>query len=215
MSKGSERLQTQAEEVANSVSHGIGFVSAVVATPFLIIHAARQENTGFLVGASIFCGTLIFLYLSSTLYHALPVGLPKRVFRVIEHAAIFLLIAGTYTPFTLGVLYGVWGWSIFGAIWGMAAIGVGLKVFSRGSWPILSTLFYLVMGWLIVVAVDPLLVKVPEAGLFLLLSGGLFYTVGVYFFATDSQLLFGHLIWHLFVMAGTVCHYFAIYWYAA
>ncbi|WP_263322601.1 hemolysin III family protein [Endozoicomonas sp. Mp262] len=215
MSKGSERLQTQAEEVANSVSHGIGFVSAVVATPFLIIHAAGQENTGFLVGASIFCGTLIFLYLSSTLYHALPVGLPKRVFRVIEHAAIFLLIAGTYTPFTLGVLYGVWGWSIFGAIWGMAAIGVGLKVFSRGSWPILSTLLYLLMGWLIVVAVDPLLVKVPEAGLFLLLSGGLFYTVGVYFFATDSQLLFGHLIWHLFVMAGTVCHYFAIYWYAA
>lgn len=212
---GPTREQSQAEELANSVSHGIGLVAALVGTPFLIVHAARHAEAAFIVGASIFSATVIFLYLASTLYHALPTGKAKRVFRVIEHSAIFLLIAGTYTPFTLGVLRGAWGWSLFGVVWGLALAGVGLKVFDKAAHPVLSTGLYLLMGWVVVIAVDPLLAVMPTDGLLLLLAGGLSYTVGVAFFVTDSRLRYGHLIWHLFVIAGTTCHYFAVLWYGA
>jgi hemolysin III len=179
------------------------------------MHAARQGAAGLIVGASIFSATAILLYLSSTLYHALPLGNAKRVFRVIEHSAIFFLIAGTYTPFTLGVLRGAWGWKLLGLEWGLAVAGVVLKAIEKTSHPILSTGLYLLMGWLIILAVDPLLARVPTAGLLWLLAGGLSYTAGVAFFATDSRLQYGHLIWHLFVMNGTACHYFAVLWYAA
>lgn len=212
---GLKREQSQAEEIANSISHGIGLVAALVGTPFLITHAARHGDAGFIVGTSVFSATIILLYLASTLYHALPMGKAKGVFRVIEHSAIFLLIAGTYTPFTLGVLRGAWGWTLFGVIWGLAVAGVALKAFYKASHPILSTSLYLLMGWVVVIAVDPLLAGVPTAGLLWLLAGGLSYTVGVAFFATDSRLQYGHLVWHLFVMAGTACHYFAVLWYAA
>jgi len=209
------REQSQREEIANSISHGIGFVAALVGTPFLITQAARHGNVGFVVGASLFSATATFLYLASTLYHALPVGKTKRVFRVLEHSAIFLLIAGTYTPFTLGVLYGVWGWILLTIIWGLAAAGVVLKVFYRASLPILSISLYLFMGWMIVIAINPLVAKVPLPGLLWLIAGGLSYTIGVVFFAIDSRLQYAHLIWHLFVLAGTTCHYFAVLWYAA
>lgn len=212
---GPEREQSQGEEIANSISHGIGLVAALAGIPFLILHAARHGDAGFLVGASVFSATILLLYLASTLYHALPAGRAKRVFRVIEHSAIFLLIAGTYTPFTLGVLRGAWGWSLFGVVWGLAVAGVALKAFEKTSHPILSTSLYLLMGWVVVVAVDPLMARLPTAGLLWLVAGGLSYTAGVAFFATDSRLLYGHLIWHLFVMAGTTCHYFAVLWYAA
>jgi len=212
---GPEREQSLGEEIANSISHGTGLVAALVGTPFLILHAARHGDAGFIVGASIFCATAILLYLASTLYHALPTGRAKRVFRILEHSAIFLLIAGTYTPFTLGVLRGAWGWTLFGVVWSLAAAGVALKAFDKGSHPILSTGLYLLMGWVVVVAIEPLLARVPTAGLLWLIAGGLSYTAGVAFFAIDSRLLYGHLIWHLFVMAGTACHYFAVLWYAA
>ena len=212
---GPERDQSRGEEIANSISHGIGLVTAIVGIPFLILHAARQGDAGFIVGASIFSATVVILYLASTLYHALPTGKAKRVFRVIEHSAIFLLIAGTYTPFTLGVLRGAWGWTLFGVVWGLAAVGVALKAFERTSHPVLSTGLYLLMGWVVVIAVDPLLTRVPTAGLLWLVAGGLSYTAGVVFFATDSRLQYGHFVWHLFVMAGTVCHYFAVLWYGA
>ncbi len=212
---GPKREQSHAEEIANSISHGIGLVATLVGTPFLIMHAARHGDAGFIVGTSIFSATMIFLYLASTLYHALPMGKAKGVFRVIEHSAIFLLIAGTYTPFTLGVLRGAWGWTFFGIVWGLAVAGVALKAFDKASHPILFTGLYLLMGWVIVIAVDPLLARVPTAGLLWLLAGGLSYTAGVAFFATDSRLQYGHLIWHLFVIAGTACHYFAVLWYAA
>lgn len=212
---GPKREQSHAEEIANSISHGIGLVAALVGTPFLIMHAARHGDAGFIVGTSVFSATVIFLYLASTLYHALPMGKAKGVFRVIEHSAIFLLIAGTYTPFTLGVLRGAWGWTFFGIVWGLAVAGVALKAFDKASHPILSTGLYLLMGWVVVIAVDPLLARVPTAGLLWLLAGGLSYTAGVAFFATDSRLQYGHLIWHLFVIAGTACHYFAVLWYAA
>ena len=209
-----KREQSQAEEIANSISHGIGLVAALVGATFLIMHAVRHGDTGFIVGTSVFSATMIFLYLASTFYHALPMGKAKGVFRVIEHSAIFLLIAGTYTPFTLGVLRGAWGWTLLGVVWGLAIVGVALKVFDKAYHPILSTGLYLLMGWIVVIAVDPLLARVPTAGFLWLLAGGLSYTAGVAFFATDSRLQYGHLIWHLFVIAGTACHYFAVIWYA-
>ncbi|MGA9163412.1 MAG: hemolysin III family protein [Thiobacillus sp.] len=211
----SKRAQSREEEIANSLSHGFGLVTAMVATLFLIRHAVRQGEAGFIVGASIFAATMVLLYLASTLYHALPVGRAKRVFRVIEHSAIFLLIAGTYTPFTLGVLRGAWGWTLLALVWGLAVAGILLKALNRMAHPILSTGLYLLMGWLIVIAAQPLSARVPLSGLLWLIAGGLAYTLGVIFFALDSRLRYGHFIWHLFVMAGTACHYFAVLWYAA
>jgi hemolysin III len=208
-------VQSRTEEIANSLSHGLGLVAALVAAPFMIQHARGQGDAAFLAGASVFVATMVLLYLASTLYHALPAGRAKRVFRVIEHSAIFILIAGTYTPFTLGVLYGAWGWSLLGLIWGLAVAGVVLKALNRMSHPIISTSLYLLMGWLIVIAIQPLSDRVATSGLLWLIAGGLAYTVGVVFFAFDSRLRYGHFIWHLFVMAGTTCHYFAVLWYAA
>ncbi len=209
------REQSRSEELANSLSHGAGLVAAIVASPILIVHAVNRGDVGFIVGASIFAATMILLYATSTLYHALPPGGLKHTFRVIEHAAIFLLIAGTYTPFTLGILHGGWGWVLFGIIWGLAAIGVLLKIIIGTTHPTASVILYLFMGWVIVIAAKPLYIHLPSSGLAWLLAGGLSYTVGVAFFATDSRLRYGHLIWHLFVLAGTSCHYFAVLWYAA
>ena len=210
---GPTREQSRAEEIANSISHGIALVAAFVGSPFLIMQAARHGNTGFLVGTCLFATTTILLYLSSTIYHALPIGKAKRAFRVFEHCAIFFLIAGTYTPFTLGILRGAWGWTLFGFIWFLAVAGVVLKLFGKRSHPVLSTCLYLLMGWLVLIAIAPLSAKMPAAGLSWLVAGGLCYTVGVVFFATDSRLLYGHLIWHLFVIAGTTCHFIAVLWY--
>lgn len=157
----------------------------------------------------------MLLYLSSTLYHALPIGKAKHVFRTIEHSAIFFLIAGTYTPFTLGVLHGAMGWTVFGLVWGLAAAGVVLKIFNGFSHPVISTSLYLLMGWLILIAAKPLISRVPLPGLLLIAAGGAAYTAGVGFFAADSRLKYGHFIWHLFVIAGSTFHYFAVFWYAA
>ena len=208
------RLRSRAEEVANSISHGIGLIGAIVGTPFLLVHASRHGHVEFFVGTSIFSATLVLLYLASSLYHGLPAGRAKRVSRVIEHAAIFLLIAGTYTPFTLGVLRGAWGWTLLGIVWSLAAAGVALQAVGNASHPVLSTTLYLFLGWVGVVALDPLFARVPTQGLLWLLAGGLSYTAGVVFFASDSRLPYGHLVWHLFVMAGSACHYFAVLWYA-
>jgi len=210
-----KREQTRGEEIANSISHAIGLVAVLVASPFLVRHAVQRGDVGFIVGASIFSASMVLLYLVSTLYHALPTGKSKRVFQVIEHSAIFFLIAGTYTPFTLGVLRGAWGWTLLGLIWGCAFAGMALKVINRLFHPIVSTGLYLIMGWLILVAINPLNSRLAASGQLWLLAGGLAYTTGVVFFAADSRLHYGHFIWHLFVMAGTACHYFAVLWYAA
>ena len=208
------REQSAGEEIANAVSHGTGLVAALIGMPFLIVHATRLGETAFVVGVSVFCATMILLYLGSTLYHALPVGKAKRIFRRIEHSAIYLLIAGTYTPFTLGALKGPWGWTLFAIVWGLAFTGVALKVFQKRHHLVFSTGLYLLMGWVIVIAIQPLLENVPVAGLLWLVAGGVSYTVGVVFFAMDSRLKYGHFIWHLFVLAGTACHFFAIFGYA-
>jgi hemolysin III len=210
-----EREQSRGEEIANSISHGMGLVAALVASPSLLIQAGHREDPGVIVGASLFATAMVLLYLFSTIYHALPIGNAKRVFQVLDHSAIFLLIAGTYTPFTLGVLRGPWGWTLLGLVWGLAVAGVALKAFARLSHSIVSTSFYLLLGWLGLVAVGPLCARVPASGLGWLVAGGVAYTAGVAFFATDSRLRYGHFIWHLFVVAGTACHYFAVIGYAA
>lgn len=209
------REQSRAEEIANSASHAVGFLSALIGTPILIVQAVRVGDAAFIVGVAVFTTTILLLYLASSLYHALPAGKAKRVFRILDHASIFLLIAGTYAPFTLGVLRGAWGWTLFGLVWSLALVGVVAKAVGKASHPILSTGLYLLMGWLVVIALEPMLAKVPLAGLLWLLAGGLFYTVGVAFYATDAKLRYGHLVWHVFVLAGTACHYFAVLWYAA
>jgi hemolysin III len=165
------RVQSQGEEIANSISHGAGLVGALVGTPFLVMHATRHGDAGFIVGTSVFASSMILLYLASTLYHAWPIGKVKRCFRIIEHSAIFVLIAGTYTPLTLGILRGAWGWTLLGLIWGLAIAGVVLKAFYQTAHPILSTCLYLLMGWLLVIAVKPLFYRMPTAGLYLLIAG--------------------------------------------
>jgi len=210
-----KREQLKGEEIANSISHGVGLIAAFIGSPLLIMNALRHGNMAYVVGASVFSVSVLLLYLSSTLYHALPRGEAKRCFRIIEHSAIYVLIAGTYTPLTLGVLHGAFGWTLFGIVWGLALAGITLKAIFKTSHPIISTAFYLVMGWLALIAVHPLLTKMTTSGLVYLIVGGLFYTGGVAFFATDYRLRYGHLIWHLFVIAGTACHYVVIFWYAA
>jgi len=210
-----DRPQSIAEERANSLSHGVGFLLALVAAPLLIIAAARQGNALNIVGASVFAITMVMLYFSSALYHALPPGRAKHRCGKIDHGAIYLFIAGTYTPFSLGVLNGVWGWTLFGLIWGLAVVGLVLKAFEKLSHPLLSTGLYLAMGWLVLIAAVPLLERVAPAGIGWLVAGGLAYTVGVFFYLTDARYKFGHFVWHLFVMAGTTCHFFAVLWYSA
>lgn len=214
MSGGLERRPSRGEEIANSVSHAVGLVAALAAAPFLVVHAVRRGGTGTIVGASVFAAAMVLLYLTSTLYHALPGNRAKRVFQVIDHGAIFLLIAGTYTPFTLGVLRGGWGWTLFGVVWGLAAVGVALKAVGRLRHPILSTLLYVGMGWLILIAIRPLWLRVPVEGLLWLLAGGIAYTTGLGFFAARGM-RYSHFVWHVFVLAGTACHFFAVLWYAA
>ena len=207
------RTQSLGEEIANSISHGIGLMAAIAALPILMVAAAKQGDATAIIGASVFGATMILLYLSSTLYHALPASKAKQLFQVLDHAAIFLLIAGTYTPFTLGVLYGAWGWTLFGLVWGIAIIGIILKATTWDRFQSLSTYMYLAMGWLVVIAIVPLWNNMPLWGLFWLLCGGLSYTAGVVFFAAD-RLPYFHFVWHLFVIMGTACHFVAVLYYA-
>ena len=207
------RPQTTGEEIANSITHGIGCLAAVVITPFLIIKAI-PFGPAAITGASIFGAAMIILYLTSTLFHSLPQGRGKRIFRMLDHCAIFLLIAGTYAPFTLAVLDGAWGWTLFAIIWTLAIAGIVIKALSSGGTSRLSIALYVSMGWLAVLAVKPLYETMPGWGLFWILAGGIMYTGGVIFFAYDHRLKYNHFIWHLFVLAGTGCHVVAVMGYA-
>lgn len=209
-----DRTESRGEEIANSVSHGIGLLAALAAVPVLVLGAVQRGGAAGIVGASVFAATIVLLYLASTLYHALPRKRAKRVFRVLDHGAIYLLIAGTYTPFTLGVLRGTWGWTLFGLVWSLAVAGVVLKAVGRVRHPTLSTCLYLAMGWLVLIAAKPLWLRVPPWGLFWLLAGGIAYTAGVAFFAA-RRVRYSHFVWHLFVLAGTACHFIAVLLYAA
>lgn len=209
-----KRLQSLREEVANSASHGVALVAALVSVPFLVASARHQSAASF-VGTMVFAATMVLLYLASTLYHAVPTGRAKQVLQKLDHSAIYLFIAGTYTPFALGALSGAWGWSLFGAVWLLATIGITLKALGLLSHPWLSTGLYLAMGWLVIVAVVPLLERVPLPGVMWLMAGGVAYTVGVVFFVLDSRIRYSHSVWHGFVVLGTACHFVAVQGYAA
>jgi len=207
-------MQSTGEEIANSLSHGLGFVAAVVSAPVLIVTTAQTGRAVNVVGAAVFAATVVLLYCASTIYHAVQHHRAKALFRKLDHGAIYLLIAGTYTPFTLGPLNGPWGWTLLGLVWSLAAVGVLLKAFDRIEHPLASLGLYLLMGWMCVVAIGPLSERIPGPGLLLLAAGGIAYMAGVAFFATDSRVRYGHFIWHLFVLAGTSCHFFAVLGYA-
>ncbi|WP_396216040.1 PAQR family membrane homeostasis protein TrhA [Gemmatimonas sp.] len=209
------RVAGPREELANAITHGAGFVASLIGLPFLVLSAANRGERAALVGASVFGAALVALYAASTLYHAVSHPTLKQKMRVLDHAAIYLLIAGTYTPFTLGVLRGRWGWALFGIVWTLAALGVLFKVlFGSGAMAKLSTIVYVAMGWVAIFAAKPLIANMESAGLILLVGGGLFYTGGVVFYV-DKRRSWTHPVWHLFVLGGSLCHYFAVLFYSA
>jgi hemolysin III len=208
------REQSVGEEIANSISHGVGLLLAIAALPILVVSAARTGTAAEVVGASIFGATMVLLYLTSTIYHVVTEPHVKRILRIVDHSAIYLLIAGTYTPFTLGVLSGPWGWLLFTLVWGCAIAGVCLKAFAGTKFPVLSTWLYVAMGWLALLVIKPLWEAMSAWGLFWLIAGGLFYTVGVAFYFLDERVRYTHFVWHLFVLSGTVCHFIAVLYYA-
>ena len=208
------RTQSREEEVANSLSHGLGLAAALAAGAFLVVTAAQRGSPGFSLGVSVYAATLACLYLASTLYHALPTGRAKAVLLVCDHSAIFLFIAGSYTPFALGVLRGTWGLALLVVIWGLALAGVGFKIVGGADrCPKLSTGLYLAMGWVFLIAAIPVWHLLPVAGLLWLLAGGVAYTAGVAFFRAEGM-RYGHFVWHWFVLAGTICHFIAVLRYA-
>jgi len=206
--------QTRREEIANSVSHGFGLAAAIAATPFLCVAAARQPSQPFFVGTIIFVATMWLLYLCSTLYHAWPQTRLKCALQLVDHSAIFLLIAGTYSPFTLGPMRGALGWTIFGFVWLLAIIGVAIKLRTGIRLKKLSMFLYLGMGWFILIAFRSFVVVVPPQTVIWLLAGGVAYTSGLIFFQ-NKRLRYSHFVWHLFVLAGTACHFCAIFSCAA
>lgn len=206
------RMYSLGEEIANSITHGVGIVLAIAGLGVLTAFASLLGNAWHIVSCSIFSATQILLYTASTLYHSIPYSRAKRVLRVIDHSAIFLLIAGTYTPFTLVSLRGVWGWLLFGIVWGIAVLGIVFQVALLKQKTIISVLLYVGMGWVVVMAINPLLENVAPQGLLLLLLGGLSYSGGVVFYMWH-RLPYHHAVWHIFVLAGSIFHFFAILFY--
>jgi len=200
------------EEIANSVTHGIGVLLAVTGLVAMIIASEANGSSRHIVTCSIFGATLILLYLTSTLYHSITISRVKNVLKTIDHSAIFLLIAGTYTPFMLVTLQGAWGWSLFGTVWGLALGGIILKLTPLGHQKAVSISLYLGMGWVVVIAIKPMLAALELSGFLLVLLGGLTYSIGVIFYVW-KKLPYGHAIWHLFVLAGSCFHFFAVYYY--
>jgi len=209
-----ERAQTLGEELANALSHGLGFLLAVASLPILVHQAAVRGNAADVVAASLFAGTAIVLYLVSTLYHAMPAGAAKVWLNRLDHASIYLFIAGSYMPFLLGILRGAWGWSLFGVVWGAAALGVVAKLLDRLKHPLWSTGLYVAMGWVALAAAAPLVERMSASGLAWLVAGGMAYTAGAVVFLLDSRLRYAHFVWHLFVLGGSACHFFAALWHA-
>jgi hemolysin III len=198
----------------NSITHLVGLALALIGSAVAVTLAAQSGGATKIAAVSVYGGMLVVLYLSSTLYHSLR-GKATKVFHVFDHCAIYLLIAGTYTPFTLTVLRGAWGWWLFGIVWTLALLGVAKDVFLHGRYRVVSVVLYLLMGWLVVAAFGPLQRALPTPALLLLGAGGLVYTVGVVFFALSKRVVHMHGVWHLFVIAGSVCHYFAVVRYVA
>jgi hemolysin III len=204
-----ENFYSKGEEIANAITHGIGAVLAIAALVILVVFSVLKGTIWHVVSFSIFGTTLVILYLESTLYHSLTNRKAKRLFRKFDHMSIFLLIAGTYTPFCLTVLRGTMGWIILGIVWGSTILGIVLKAFFTGKKDKLSTMLYIVMGWLIIMAIKKLYLTMTLSGFVFLVVGGILYTVGALFYSWD-KLRFNHGIWHLFVIGGSVCHFFSV-----
>jgi hemolysin III len=198
--------QSLGEEIANAITHGTGVGLSIAALIILVVFAAKQSDTWKVVSFSIYGATMIILYLSSTLYHSFPQPNVKRFFRILDHTSIFLLIAGTYTPVTIGTMRGGWGWTLFGIIWGLTIIGINLEIFAMRKLRYLSVIVYILMGWMIVIAIKPLLNVVPPSFLRWMLYGGLAYTLGVIFYVA-KKMPYHHSVWHLFVLGGSICHF--------
>ncbi len=203
---------TLGEEIANSITSGIGTALSIAALVIMLVYASKYGDAWHITSVSIFGFSLVFSHLASTLYHSIAPPRAKRVFKLIDHLAIYILIAGTYTPFVLVNLRGPWGWSLFAGIWTLAIFGVLIKITPLDRIRGLSTAFYVAMGWSVIIAINPMLENVAAGGIQLLVAGGLFYTVGVIFYAWD-RIPFGHAIWHAFVVGGSVCHFFAVLFY--
>ncbi len=200
------------EEIWHAITHGIGFFMGIAGLVVLVVTATIHSDALGITASAIYGTTLIVMYGSSTLYHSITNYRIKKLFQTFDHASIYILIAGSYTPISLLTLRGAWGWSIFGVNWGIAVVGVALKFLYPRRFEKLSLYLYVIMGWMVIVAFDPLIHNMPSGGLWLLVAGGLFYSFGVIFYVKDSKPYF-HTIWHFFVLAGSVCHYFAILLY--
>lgn len=209
-----DRPQTLGEEIANAISHGLGALLAIAALPILVTRAVAYGATVDVVAACVFATTMILLYGVSALYHALPAGRAKALLLRLDHAAIYVFIAGSYTPFTLGVLHASRGLALLIVVWAAAAFGVAIKLLNRLRHRLVSTGLYLAMGWVAVFAAGPLMAGLPPTGLALLVAGGLSYTLGAFVFLLDNKVRYSHFVWHLFVLGGSVCHFFAALWYA-
>lgn len=197
------------EEIASAITHGLGAVASLGAGAVLITLAAISGDVFSIVGASVFTGSLVLLYTASTLYHAIPWDRAKARLKVFDHCAIYVLIAGTYTPFMIGGMRGGWGWALLGIVWTLAVAGVIFKLFFTGRFKLISTLVYIAMGWLIILAVGPMKASLDPTTIAWLVAGGLAYTAGTVFYMS-SRIPFAHAIWHLFVLAGSVCHFGAV-----
>ena len=206
------KFYTKGEEIANAVTHGIGALLSIAALVFLVLFSRNYGDSWYVVSYTIYGISLVILYLESTLYHSITNLKIKSLFRIFDHSSIFLLIAGTYTPFTLTVLRGKVGWSIFIIVWTLAVAGIVMKFFFVGRFNVLSTIFYIVMGWMIIFAIKPLMLALPYYGLVLLFAGGILYTLGAVLYLFD-KIPYNHAVWHLFVIAGSTCHFFCILLY--
>lgn len=200
------------EELANGITHGIGLVLSIAGLIALVVLSVMRGNAWHIAGCTTFGVTLVLLYAASTVYHTFHTPRLKRILKILDHTAIYLLIAGTYTPFTLVNLRGFWGWTLFSLVWGLSVFGILWKVFQVERYQIVSTTVYLAMGWVVLIAIKPVMSAVPLSGILWLVAGGLFYTVGVLFFAL-KRLPYNHAIWHVFVLAGSTCHFFAVIFY--
>ena len=203
------RQRSAREEIANSITHGVGLTLSVAGLALLVVFASLYGTAWHIVGSSIYGATLVVLFAASTLYHSARTPKLKHVFKIVDHSCIFLLIAGTYTPYTITYLRGGWGWTLFGVVWGFAVLGIVVKALFVNKFRIVAPIVYVAMGWLVVIAIKPMIQVVPHENIAWLLAGGLAYTAGVIFYATD-RIPYSHTVWHMFVLAGSFCHFHAV-----
>lgn len=209
-----ERLvyYSKSEELVNRFTHGIGAIASLIAAIAVIVLASRQHDSYRLVSACIYGVSMVTFYCLSTAYHTVSTPSVRYLFRILDHASIYLMIAGSYTPFALVTLRGPWGWSLFGTVWGLGTVGAVVKIYTTHRLRFIGPLLYIALGWIVVIALKPLIAALPAGGMLLLFAGGVAYTVGVIFYLWD-RLPFNHAIWHLFVLTGSACHFFAIFSY--